>query len=69
MDMLFQIYGETALYQLLGFVLVFTGLVLANEFARRTKPAASSAFWCCRCADGVFHRHRHRRTGPARNGP
>lgn len=30
MDMLFQIYGETALYQLLGFVLVFTGLVLAN---------------------------------------
>ena len=30
--MLFQIYGETALYQLLGFVLVFTGLVLANEF-------------------------------------
>ena len=45
--MLFQIYGETAMYQLLGFVLVFTGLVLANEFARRTKPAASSAFWCC----------------------
>ena len=39
--MLFQIYGETALYQLLGFVLVFTGLVPANEFA------ASSAFWCC----------------------
>lgn len=45
--MLFQIYGETALYQLLGFVLVFTGLVLANEFARRTKTGASSAFWCC----------------------
>ena len=44
--MLFQIYGETALYQLLGFVLVFTGLVLANEFAA-PKPAASSAFWCC----------------------
>ena len=39
--MLFQIYGETALYQLLGFVLVFTGLVLAP------RPAASSAFWCC----------------------
>lgn len=45
--MLFQIYGETAMYQLLGFVLVFAGLVLANEFARRTKVAASSAFWCC----------------------
>ena len=25
--MLFQLYGETAGYQLLGFVLVFTGLV------------------------------------------
>ena len=29
--MLFQIYGETALYQLLGFVLVFTGLVLGYD--------------------------------------
>lgn len=42
--MLFQIYGETALYQLLGFVLVFTGLVLANEFARRTKTGGVICF-------------------------
>ena len=42
--MLFQIYGETALYQLLGFVLVFTGLVLANEFARRTKTGGIICF-------------------------
>ena len=28
--MLFQIYGDTALWQLLGWALVFTGLVLAN---------------------------------------
>ena len=28
--MLFQIYGETALYQLLGFVLVFTGLEIGR---------------------------------------
>ena len=35
--MLFQIYGETALFQLLGWLLVFVGLILANEFARRTK--------------------------------
>lgn len=44
MDMLFQIYGETAMYQLLGFVLVFTGLVLANEFARRTKAGGIICF-------------------------
>ena len=42
--MLFQIYGETSLYQLLGFVLVFTGLVLANEFARRTKTGGIICF-------------------------
>lgn len=35
--MLFQIYGDTALWQLLGWALVFTGLVLANEIARRSK--------------------------------
>ena len=33
--MLFQIYGETAGYQLLGWLLVFVGLILANEIARR----------------------------------
>ena len=42
--MLFQLYGETAGYQLLGFVLVFTGLVLANEFARRTKTGGIICF-------------------------
>ena len=35
--MLFQIYGETAGYQLLGWLLVFLGLIAANEFARRGK--------------------------------
>ncbi len=35
--MLFQIYGGDALFQLLGWVAVFVGLVLANEVARRTK--------------------------------
>ena len=35
--MLFQIYGERAMYQLLGWVLVFTCLILCNEIARRTK--------------------------------
>ena len=31
--MLFQIYGETAGFQLLGWLLVFVGLILANESA------------------------------------
>ena len=35
--MFFQIYGETAGWQLLGWLLVFAGLVLMNEVARRTK--------------------------------
>ncbi len=35
--MLFQIYGDAAVWQLLGWVLVFASLVLANEFARRSK--------------------------------
>lgn len=35
--MLFQIYGDNATWQLLGWVLVFAGLVITNELARRTK--------------------------------
>lgn len=35
--MLFQIYGENAGFQLLGWLLVFAGLVVLNELSRRTK--------------------------------
>lgn len=42
--MLFQIYGDMSLYQLLGWVLVFAGLVLVNEFARRTKAGGVICF-------------------------
>ena len=35
--MLFQVYGHHALYQWLGWVLVFAALITANEIARRTK--------------------------------
>ena len=41
---LFQIYGENAGFQLLGWLLVFTGLILANEFARRTKWGGIACF-------------------------
>ena len=42
--MLFQIYGETAGFQLLGWLMVFVGLILANEFARRTKFGGIACF-------------------------
>ena len=35
--MLFQIYGSNAGFQLLGWLLVFTALILTNEIARRSK--------------------------------
>ena len=35
--MLFQLYGSTAMTQLLGWVLVFAGIVILNEIGRRTK--------------------------------
>lgn len=35
--MLFQVYGEDAIYKFIGWALVFTCLVLANEVARRSK--------------------------------
>ena len=35
--MLFEVYGENALYQWVGWVIVFVGLILLNELARRTK--------------------------------
>ena len=35
--MLFQVYGDNAGWQLLGWLLVFTGLVVLNEIERRSK--------------------------------
>ena len=67
--MLFQIYGETAMYQLLGFVLVFTGLVLANEFARRTKTGGIICFLVLPAALTVYSSPSPSAHGPARNGP
>ena len=42
--MLFQIYGETAGFQLIGWLMVFVCLVLANEFARSTKFGGIACF-------------------------
>ena len=42
--MLFHIYGDLSLWQLLGWCLAFTGLVVANEIARRTKAGGIFCF-------------------------
>ena len=52
--MLFQIYGETAGFQLLGWLLVFVGLILANEFSRRTKVGGVICFLAIPAALTVY---------------
>ena len=42
--MFFQIYGETAGWQLLGWLLVFAGLVVMNEIARRIQSGRYCLF-------------------------
>ena len=42
--MLFHLYGELSGWQLLGWCLVFVGLILANEIARRTKAGGIFCF-------------------------
>ena len=42
--MLFQIYGNTNVPQLLGWVAVFVALILLNEFSRRTKLGGITMF-------------------------
>lgn len=46
-NMLFQIYGENAGYQLLGWLMVFVGLIVLNEVARRSKAGGFCALWRC----------------------
>lgn len=66
--MLFQLYGSTAMTQLLGWVLVFAGLVILNEIGRRTKiggivlfviiPAVLTIYFIAIQA-GLFGGHRN----------
>ena len=42
--MLFELYGNTAMTQLLGWVLVFAGLIIMNEIGRRTKAGGILVF-------------------------
>ena len=43
--MIFQIYDGRTLWQLLGWVMVFAGLILMNEIARRTKIGGMTCFF------------------------
>lgn len=52
--MLFQIYGETAGWQLLGWLLVFAGLVVMNEIARRSKAGGIACFLILPAALSVY---------------
>ena len=42
--MLFQVYGDTAVYQWIGWVVVFLALVGVNEIARRSKAGGIFCF-------------------------
>lgn len=42
--MLFQVYGENAMFQWLGWIMVFAGLIIANEIARRSKVGGIVCF-------------------------
>ena len=52
--MFFQIYGETAGWQLLGWLLVFAGLVVMNEIARRSKVGGIACFLILPAALSVY---------------
>ena len=42
--MLFQLYSEHAVMQIIGWVLVFVGLIVMNELGRRTKTGGMIIF-------------------------
>ena len=52
--MLFDVYGTNAPFQWLGWVLVFVGLILANEFARRSKVGGLIMFGALPIAMTVY---------------
>lgn len=52
--MLFQVYGEGSIWQVLGWVLVFTALIVVNEIARRTKAGGYTVFLAIPAALTVY---------------
>ena len=52
--MLFQLYGNSGAMQLIGWVLVFVGLILMNEIGRRTKQGGILVFVIIPCILTVY---------------
>lgn len=52
--MLFQIYGDLSIYQVLGWILVFAGLIITNEIQRRSKIGGYAFFLALPAALTVY---------------
>ena len=52
--MVFQIYDGRTLWQILGWVMVFAGLIIMNEIARRTKAGGAVCFFAIPAALTVY---------------
>lgn len=52
--MIFQIYDGRTLWQILGWVMVFAGLIIMNEIARRTKAGGSICFFAIPAALTIY---------------
>ncbi len=52
--MIFQIYDGRTLWQILGWVMVFVGLIIMNEIARRTKAGGAVCFFAIPAALTVY---------------
>ena len=61
--MLFQVYGENALFQWLGLILVFGCLILVNELTRRSKAGGIVFLFAIPASPSMWG------PPPARNGP
>lgn len=52
--MIFQIYDGRTLWQILGWVMVFAGLIIMNEIARRTKAGGAVCFFAIPAALTIY---------------
>ncbi len=52
--MLFQVYGADSIYKFIGWILVFAGLIITNEVARRSKAGGITIFVIIPAALSVF---------------
>ena len=52
--MLFQVYGADSIYKFIGWALVFAGLIITNEIARRSKAGGITIFVIIPAALSVF---------------